>query len=130
MLLHKRLGKKMYTKEEIDTLLSNIYTKEELGDLLNLRFNNVRMLGPPDYNNMEGTNRGNSWTVDRDGYLSCTTTTSSGSNRDLRITINGKNVFWAAGTSVTPTITIPVRKGDVYYNYIAGAACYFIPPIA
>ena len=120
------------TTSSLTTTLANYYTKNQMDTMIGI-FRNGAMV--PDYANMETTNRistnNGTWTVDRDGFIKWSITTS-GSNR-FYITINNNVVVQDTNaSSEAVTGLLPVKKGDVVkintLNSFTAAGCYFIPP--
>ena len=110
-----------------------------------------RLIGQPDYANMETTNRisanNGEWTADRDGYVFVQgkiLTTANGWWHVVTVRINCKIVASSTTSQINGQIaenrhysdTFPVSKGDVVQlsinsdPYTMEFACYFIPPKA
>ena len=99
---------------------------------------NVQLIGQPDYEHMETTNRitalGGTWTADRDGYVWCRLTTGVAGST-VQFFVNGKCTFQALQALA---VTIPVSAGDeILINNNDGSPiyaglinCYFIPPLS
>jgi len=127
-----------------NNLQSNISTGA-IGDI-NVTHNSFLNSIVPDYANWEVsinriTTNGGTWTVNRDGFVTCFGASSVANNARFRMRINGSSVSTIplSGPNLTAGGISPVKTGDVVditiidtgNNLVATATniqCYYTPP--